>query len=91
MRIRFVFAAAAAIVATLGLAPHAGADPRPLVCQLLDLGLKQGTVVGVLANEDYDPGSMEYPPNTGQYLQVYYTTVAESCPEYCDGIEVACE
>ena len=81
-----LLASVAAATAVLILAPTAAAAPRPLVCQLLDLGLRPETVRLALAAEDLPPGAGVV-PSGGSYTSVYYTTIARSCPEYCDGYE----
>jgi len=80
-------AATVAVVAGLTLAPHAGAQSRSLICQLLDLGLQPESVRAVLAHEDWINKGLPSPPSSGQYTAVYYTTISRDCPEYCDGYE----
>ncbi|KUI43877.1 hypothetical protein AU198_25480 [Mycobacterium sp. GA-1199] len=82
---RSVITAGVAAVASVIFAASAEAQPRPLICQLLDLGLQPMTVRAVLAYEDWEPGTQLR--GTGEYTHVYYTTVGQSCPEYCDGVE----
>ncbi len=77
------------VIVGVALAPAAVAAPRPQICQLLDVGLTPTAVGAALATQDGAAWGGE--PYPGSYVGVYYTTVAQQCPEYCDGIEVSCQ
>ena len=78
-------AAAVAIIAGVALAPTAAAQPRPIICQLLDQGINGSAIRAMLATQDGAPwGGQTYP---GEYVATYYTTLSLACPEYCNGIE----
>jgi hypothetical protein len=65
-----------------------GQAPRPQVCQLPDVGLTPTVRAGLATQDGAAWGGEPYP---GSYVGVYYTTVAQECPEHCDGIEVSCD
>lgn len=78
---KVILAATAAVIAGIALAPIAvAAPPRPLVCQLRDLGLSTSAVMAAMAAQN----GLPYP---GSYGGTYWMTVAQSCPEYCNQVE----
>jgi hypothetical protein len=78
---KIILAATAAVIPGITLPAHAvAAPPRPLVCQLRDLGLSTSAVMAAMAEQN----GLPYP---GSYGGTYWMTVSQSCPEYCNNVE----